>query len=87
MWMLTNAALAIIIENISGTETNAEQVETELRARQNAYFTFILWATFGLSAVRFLGVRPCVTILRRRRIQCSHGFHVVLVVLLQAQHL
>lgn len=87
MWMLTNAALAIIIENISGTETNAEQVETELRARQNAYFTFILWATFGLSAVRFLGVRPCVTILRRRRIQCSHGFRVVLVVLLQAQHL
>ena len=87
MWMLTNAALAIIIENISGTETNAEKVETELRARQNAYFTFILWATFGLSAVRFMGVRPCATNLRRRRISCSHGCRVVPVVLLQAQYL
>jgi len=87
MWMLTNAALAIIVENISGLETNAEKLQVELRARQNAYFTFILWATFGLSAVRFLGVRPCVTILRRRRIQCSHGYRVVLVVLLQAQPL
>ncbi len=70
MWMLTNAGLAIMIENISGLETNSQKVETELRARQDAYFRFILWATFGLSAVRFLGVRPCVTILRRRKIQC-----------------
>ena len=62
--MLTNAGLAIIIENISGVESNAQQVETELRARQNAYFTFILWATFGLSAVRFLGVRACVNLTR-----------------------
>jgi len=66
MWMLTNAGLAIVIENISGLETNAQKVETELRARQNAYFTFILWATFGLSAVRFIGVRPCVTIFQRQ---------------------
>jgi hypothetical protein len=87
MWMLSNASLAIVIENISGVETNAQKVETELRARQNAYFTFILWATFGLSAIRFIGVRPCVTILRRRRIQCSHMYHAVLVVLLQAQPL
>lgn len=77
MWMLTNAGLAIVIESTSGLETNAQKVETELRARQNAYFTFILWATFGLSAVRFIGVRPCVTILQRRkdsmltRILCS----------------
>jgi len=55
MWMLSNAALAIVIENISGINTNAEQVEKELRTRQNTYFTFILWATFGLSAVRFIG--------------------------------
>lgn len=87
MWMLTNAGLAIVIENISGLETNAQTVETELRARQNAYFTFILWATFGLSAVRFLGVRPCVTILQRRKVRCSHGYFVVLVVLLQTQPL
>jgi hypothetical protein len=76
-----------MIENISGLETNAQKVETELRARQDAYFRFILWATFGLSAVRFLGVRPCVIILQRRRIQCSHGYRVVLVVFLQAQPL
>ena len=59
--MLSNAALAILIENISGLQTNEAEVEVELRARQNEYFKFILWATFGLSAVRFLGVRPCVT--------------------------
>lgn len=67
MWMLTNAALAIIIESISGVDTNTQQAETELRARQNAYFSFILWATFGLSAVRFIGVRY---VLLRRRVQC-----------------
>jgi len=55
MWMLTNATLAILIETISGNETNQQQEEVELRARQNSYFTFILWATFGLSAVRFIG--------------------------------
>ena len=65
--MLTNAALAIIIESISGVDTNTQQAETELRARQNAYFSFILWATFGLSAVRFIGVRY---VLLRRRVQC-----------------
>jgi len=58
MWVLTNAGLAIMIENISGLKTNTQEVETELRARQDAYFKFILWATFGLSAVRFIGVRP-----------------------------
>jgi hypothetical protein len=58
MWMLSNATLAILIENISGLTTNEQQAETELRTRQNMYFRFILWATFGLSAVRFLGVRP-----------------------------
>ena len=71
MWMLTNAGLAIMIENISGVETNAEQVETELRARQNTYFTFILWATFGLSAVRFCGVRACVNFMRMKEFDAN----------------
>jgi len=70
MWMLTNAGLAIIIENISGVNTNAQEVETELRNRQNSYFTFILWATFGLSAVRFLGVRFCATFYNDERVHC-----------------
>ena len=60
MWMLTNAGLAIMIDNNSGLGTKSEQVDTELRSRQVAYFKFILWATFGLSSVRFMGVRPCV---------------------------
>lgn len=59
MWMLTNATLAILIENISGRKnetTSSDQIEKELRDRQDFYFRFILWATFGLSAVRFIGV-------------------------------
>lgn len=58
--MLTNASLAILIENINGRRaagTTDSQVASELRARQNQYFTFILWSTFGLSLTRFLGVR------------------------------
>jgi hypothetical protein len=58
--MLTNAGLAVLIENINGpTSSNLTdaQLSTELHQKQNAYFKFILWATFGLSFVRFMGVR------------------------------
>jgi chitin synthase len=57
-WMLSNAALAIAIENINGvTETQiSEDDQKALRAKQNNYFSFILYSTFGLAAVRFLGV-------------------------------
>jgi chitin synthase len=55
-----NATLIVLIENINGPKpkgvTDAD-LDQQLRNRQNAYFRFILWATFGLSAVRFLGVR------------------------------
>ena len=57
MWMVTNAGLAIAIENISGvSSTSSTDAQQELQSRQNTYFTFILFSTFGLSAVRFIGV-------------------------------
>jgi len=59
-WMLSNAALAIAIENINGLEdeNSSESIlqdEQALRKKQNEYFAFILYSTFGLSLVRFLG--------------------------------
>jgi chitin synthase len=57
-WMLTNATLAVAIENINGLETVADAQEDadDLRQKQNMYFTVILLSTFGLAAVRFVGV-------------------------------
>ncbi|KAF9006420.1 glycosyltransferase family 2 protein [Cyathus striatus] len=55
-WMLTNAALAIAIENINGLPSdNAEKDAADLKAKQNTYFGFILYSTFFLAAVRFIG--------------------------------
>ena len=57
VWMISNAALAIAIENINGVpnpDANADEIE--LAKRQNTYFGFILYSTFGLAAVRFIGV-------------------------------
>jgi chitin synthase len=63
-WMLTNAALAIAIENINGLPSSNESLDQQdLRKKQNYYFAFILYSTFGLSAVRFTGVRGfCVNL-------------------------
>lgn len=57
-WMLTNAGLAVAIENINGlfNAQDAVQDENELRTKQNIYFAVILYSTFGLAAVRFTGV-------------------------------
>ena len=57
MWMLTNAGLAVTIENINGLSTpqTAVQDEAELRTKQNLYFAIILYSTFGIAAVRFAG--------------------------------
>ncbi|KAI0268233.1 chitin synthase [Gloeopeniophorella convolvens] len=56
-WMISNAALAVAIENINGlpndNDPNAD--EAHLRTKQNDYFAFILYSTFALSAVRFAG--------------------------------
>lgn len=58
MWMLSNAGLAIAIENLNGlpNESDPEADEDRLRTRQNTYFAIILYSTFGLSLVRFIGV-------------------------------
>jgi chitin synthase len=63
--MLTNAGLAIAIENINGLQdtTNSADLiadEQALRNRQNNYFAFILYSTFGLAVIRFIGVSPSV---------------------------
>lgn len=42
MWLLTNAALSIGIAQVP--------------SKQNIYFSVILYSTFALSAVRFIGV-------------------------------
>jgi chitin synthase len=56
-WMLSNAGLAIAIENINGLQStsNATTEEDELRQKQNIYFAVILYSTFALSSVRFMG--------------------------------
>jgi len=65
-WMLSNAGLAVAIENINGLETNnLTEDEQNLRKKQNFYFAFILYSTFGLSAVRFTG---CVWYFFKRNI-------------------
>ena len=58
-WMLSNAALAVAIENINGltNDTDTTTDEQELRTKQNIYFAVILYSTFALSVVRFAGVR------------------------------
>ncbi|KZO91398.1 glycosyltransferase family 2 protein [Calocera viscosa TUFC12733] len=60
LWMLTNAALAVFIENMSGVAENLNEQQLEdqqqdLQSKQHIYFAVILWTTFGLSFVRFLG--------------------------------
>lgn len=60
-WMLSNAVLAVAIENINGVVASTDpdvvkQRAQELRAKQNEYFKVILWSTFALTAVRFVGV-------------------------------
>jgi len=55
-WMLSNATLAIAIENLNGLEsTDFETNEDELQRKQNDYFAIILYSTFGLALVRFAG--------------------------------
>lgn len=56
-WMLTNATLAVSIDNLNGLSSgDAETDDADLRKKQNMYFAVILYSTFGLAAVRFTGV-------------------------------
>jgi chitin synthase len=60
LWMLSNATLAIAIENISGLPSKDPEVDAAtLQKRQSTYFAVILYSTFGLALVRFLGVSVC----------------------------
>jgi len=57
--MLSNATIVVLIENINGPRNphaSQDDIDFALRQKQEAYFKFILWATFGLSFVRFMGV-------------------------------
>ncbi|KAJ7283693.1 glycosyltransferase family 2 protein [Mycena rebaudengoi] len=55
-WMLSNATLALSIENLNGLESNNQaDNEAELMKKQNVYFAIILYSTFGLALVRFAG--------------------------------
>ncbi|KAG1779739.1 glycosyltransferase family 2 protein [Suillus placidus] len=56
-WMLTNAGLAVAIENMNGLTSvqNAALDQSELQTKQNTYFAVILYSTFLLAAVRFTG--------------------------------
>ena len=58
VWMLSNAVLAVTIQNINGVrnESDPDADEKALRSKQNLYFAIILYSTFGLSMVRFIGV-------------------------------
>ena len=58
VWMLSNAILAISIQNVNGlrSTTNPDSDEAKLRSKQNFYFAVILYSTFFLSLVRFIGV-------------------------------
>jgi len=57
-WMLSNASLAVAIENINGLQTNNDLAEDQiqLQQKQSFYFAVILYSTFALAAVRFTGV-------------------------------
>ncbi|KAJ1311786.1 hypothetical protein OPQ81_010252 [Rhizoctonia solani] len=50
-WMLSNGALSVLISQANGLNTT----EAEQKAVQSTYFNVILWCTFGLSMVRFIG--------------------------------
>jgi chitin synthase len=83
-WMLSNAGLAVAIENINGlqTTTNAVAQETALRSKQNIYFAVILYSTFALALVRFTGVSYFITL---SALAAIDAVLPVLVLLLQTQ--
>ena len=72
-WLISNAILALIVQNIGGyldlRDSGMSHVKVmdyykQAGDKRNLYFAFILYATFGLALVRFLGVSdlllPCV---------------------------
>ena len=59
-WMLSNAALAVAIQNLNGIAIAGQPVDPKkLTLKQNIYFSVILYSTFALSLVKFIGVSSC----------------------------
>lgn len=58
VWMLSNASLAVAIENLNGLPNVKDPIQDQvhLRDKQNLYFSVILYSTFALAAFRFTGV-------------------------------
>ncbi|KAG5636726.1 hypothetical protein H0H81_007055 [Sphagnurus paluster] len=63
-WMLSNAGLALAVENIHGwLNIEAQNITSryikrwleEMATKRNMYFTVLLYCTFGLAFVRFIG--------------------------------
>ncbi|KAI0089171.1 glycosyltransferase family 2 protein [Irpex rosettiformis] len=55
-WLLSNGALSVSIDMLSGLPSGDEAAdEKRLQERQNIYFTIILYSTFALSMIRFIG--------------------------------
>lgn len=63
LWMITNAALAIAIadNNAPRNEDDPEADLLHLQKKQNIYFSIILYTTFVLALIRFLGVSVCLS--------------------------
>jgi len=59
IWMLSNASLAIAIEGINGPTNSTD--EQALKAKQSIYFGVVLYWTFALSLVRFIGCLYYIT--------------------------
>ena len=64
-WALSNAALAISIENIGGwlnvqdkniTSNDIQKWYSQMSLKRNNYFAALLYGTFALAFIRFLGV-------------------------------
>ncbi|KAM0752694.1 class III chitin synthase [Meredithblackwellia eburnea MCA 4105] len=51
VWIITNGALILAIQNANGLHTT----EAEVNKKTNAYFKVILWTTAALSLIRFVG--------------------------------
>ncbi|KAL0959110.1 hypothetical protein HGRIS_014407 [Hohenbuehelia grisea] len=73
MWMLTNGALVLAVENINGwlnindpniSKERIQEFEKHAGSKQNNYFAFLLYSTFLLAAVRFIGLTNLYTIRR-----------------------
>ncbi|KZT13058.1 glycosyltransferase family 2 protein [Laetiporus sulphureus 93-53] len=55
-WMISNAALSVAVSNLNGLQSGNETYDdAALRKKQNIYFAVILYSTFGISLVRFIG--------------------------------